>query len=240
MSTPSNTAPDNAVFDNGNIILEGEIDPVIREILAAYNKEKFLQENPELRLSRWTGYPVLFYLLLWLFGKEWIQGKNFLEIGWGSMFGPRNLQFLKRIIKPEVGINAIVSTDKRDSDEGMMSYEWKNIAEWGIQFHCIFHHRIGPTYDKLEQVTDACLKPGWYYIAFRRIGSESSDPVNRGYFTDRLDYDDYSFTYRWKDKWWSRHQPEDIWYHVTILQKPSGIPDVLSETAFCIYSVIGE
>lgn len=56
-------APDETTFDNGNIILEGHVDPRIREILESYDEKEFLRENPELVLSQRTGYPVLFYLI---------------------------------------------------------------------------------------------------------------------------------------------------------------------------------
>ena len=220
-------APDETTFDNGNIILEGHVDPRIREILESYDEKEFLRENPELVLSQRTGYPVLFYLIQWLFRKEWIKGKNFLEIGWGSIYGPRNLAFMRRITGTDSDCrNDIMSIDTRNPVEGMVDFDWGNIGTLPMKFDCIFHHRMSETKGGYEEVTDARLNTGWYYIAFRKIGATSTEPIDPNKLKKRW-YHDCSFKYRNRDRQlWPHRGPEDIWYEVTILQKPSGTDGV--------------
>ena len=98
------------------------------------------------------------------------------------------------------------------------------------RWNCIFHHTIGPILpDKnvkkdikspreLAKITDKALKPGGYYIAFRRRDSDNI-PIEEELLRD-YDYTDESFDFRYREGVMGEA------YHVSIFQKPSHIETI--------------
>lgn len=225
----------------GNLIITWNIDPAIERILLGFNQEKFVQENPEIKNAGRTGYPLLFALQRWLF-LEKMEGKKIVEIGGGG-FASDNVAYLRRLTdapRPNGEIIhtafGIVNRTSRQviSWNGVLELDWENIDSIFSELDCVFNHRIGPNSGNYSQVTDNCLKHGWFYIAFRNVDSTSPEPINKKFFLDK-GYHDGSFVFHFKDPHF-RHNSgkilkmEDRWYEVTILRKPFKSTNIIRGT----------
>lgn len=148
---------------------------------------------------------------------------------------PKNIKQFTAGQNSDIGIK--VSTAE-DEPKNIVKYSWENLLNaWESRWDCIFHHRIWPlAADKkvekelkspveLAEITDAALRPGWCYIAFRIIGSDNK-PLDEQVLVKK-GYSDESFMFRYKK---GLVGIGEKWYHVTILRKPSQIEAIQEDT----------
>lgn len=228
-------------LENSQFIIQSE-NLFIQEWMEHFDYEKFVADlshkYPKIPFTlQFTGYPFLLYLIEKLFGQG-MQNKSILEIGGGSSYGEGVLEYLNNAWAFAIGIDSRNAKYVPFGDQKRWTIsrrEWQNIwLEYGPEvWDCIFHHRIGIGNNNLENVTDEALKPGWYYIAFKRHESGPENPVNKNLLMQKW-YQDFSFSLDFP-KWTFM---EDSGYEVTVLRKSAPLIQSEQRTKSTVFSIL--
>lgn len=242
---------------NGITILSERPPDWIFLALELFDSEMMLRKNPELIEHKFSAYPFLLHLIeLLLWDSNWnLEWKKILEIGWGAHLGKETIQYLRKLtdtIEPDGKIEHHAwGIDERCGDSnfmwGVIEFSWENLLRmWESRWDCIFHHTIGPiganpgtekelkNSQELAEITHQALRPGGYYIAFRRLESDNI-PLDEETLR-KQGYLDSSFDFNYNNSFLGR----EWWYHATILQKPSGTDELREGVHGSIGWIIGQ
>lgn len=229
------------LLQNRDITIQGGTE-TIKQWFRDFDYQKFAQEFEQKyprdsSTFRLTGYPFLLYLIEKLFAEN-IHNKTILEVGGWSMYGRNNLAYLLDRGALSLGIDARYGDMLEEKDKKWWSFtkwKWQDLVEEygeGV-WDCIYTHRIGPLNTGLEEITHRALRPGGYYIGFRKIWSISDNPVRRDSKVFK-NYTDTSFTLSFPEEVFM----EDVGYEVTLLQKPKNIHTTTSTASSMVASIL--